>query len=93
MTVVQLLVSVKSPVGVTPDTTRLAVPQFVTVIGTGLDVEPTGRFPKLTLVVLRQTAGAVTTPVPVTVAVTGFVAEEFVILRSADRAPLVVGLN
>jgi len=87
------LVWVKSPVGVTLETTRLAVPQLVTTAGRLPEVEPTGTFPKLILVMLRQTAGAVVTPVPVKVEVIGVTLELLAMLKVAGRAPEVVGLK
>jgi len=73
--------------------TRLAVPVLVTVIGRVPEVVPTGWLPKLMLVVLRLTAGAVTTPVPVTAAVCGLPVAESDTETVADRAPEVVGLK
>jgi len=73
--------------------TRLAVPVLVTVIGCVPEVVPTGWLPKLMLVVLRLTAGAVTTPVPVTAAVCGLPVAESDTKSVADLAPEVVGLK
>jgi len=45
------------------------------------------------LVVFKQTAGAVTTPVPVKLAVIGVTLELLAMLKVAGRAPEVVGLK
>lgn len=66
-TVPQLFVCEKFPVGVTPETTRFAVPQLVTTTGRLPELVPTAWLPKLMLGTLRHTAGEVATPVPVTV--------------------------
>ena len=82
----------KLPVGVMAEMTRFAVPQLVTTTGCDPDVAPTGIFPKLMLAVLKQTAGAVTTPVPVNVAA-AVTLELLMMLNVAPRAPEVVGLK
>lgn len=93
VTVPQVVVSEKSPVGVTPETVRFAVPVFVTTIGRLPEFVPTGWFPKLTLVTLRLIAGAVAMPVPESVVLCGLPEALSVTTIEAGREPEVVGLN
>lgn len=92
-TVVQLFVCEKAPVGVTAETVKLPVPQFVTVMARLGELVFTGWLPKSMVVGLKHTAGVTTIPVPVSVATVGLVGAFEAMDNDALRAPVLVGLN
>lgn len=92
-TVAQVVVREKFPVAVTPEITKDAVPQLVTVTARLPELVPTDWFPKFTDAGLKHTAGEVAIPVPLKAAVDGLPGAFVAIDKVADRAPAPAGLN
>jgi len=82
---------VLAPVIVKFEITRVPVPELVTVIGIALLEVATSWLPKLTLVGLRMTDGAV--PVPVKATACGLPLTLSLIIREAERLPVAVGVK
>src|SRR5450755_3071818 len=88
---VQLLVWLKSPVTVTPETVAEVVPELVTVIVCGDAVEPTSVRPKDRLAGLALSTGPGAVPVPLRLTV--LVTPPALTVRLPVRVPVAVGAN